>query len=237
MKINQNDQLDASIFLASNACVHDLISEFEKLNELTPDDKLHKRSMRTVKSDIWKRRIRKVCRISKILAVAVIATISILTTAFISVPEIRQATWKAIVTYLSGDESFKIDFESQNQDDSATSTLKMLEEIHAPQYMPQGYTATVNNQLAMYVQVYSNQSDGSQYIFTQSIHECDRWVNAKTGMTTEMTVNGWTAVLVAYDNSPCVTLFWHDSQYCYTLSGQFENTEQLLRIANSVETQ
>ncbi|MGM9680960.1 MAG: DUF4367 domain-containing protein [Eubacteriales bacterium] len=237
MKINQNDKLDASIFLASNSCVRDLISEFEDLTELEADEKLRRHGLRIAKSDRRKRRIRKVCGVTKILAVALLAAISLVTTACMSVPEIRQATCKAIVTYLSDDESFEITFQLQNPDISMALPPATVEEIHAPKYMPEGYTAMVIYDPSMYFQAYTKESDGSCYLFTQTVLVFEKWDDAEEGTATEITVNGWTAVLITYeDDSSKVRLRWQDHEYCYSLSGQFDDYEQLIRIAESVET-
>ena len=112
---------------------------------------------------------------------------------------------------------------------------KRIETIYAPSYMPQGWTTESVILRTNYMLVFYNQAGEYTITYNQMTISSKSHADAETGTATELTINGFTAVLFTYEDTPNLyNLYWQDNQYKYCIMGYVETVDELILMAESV---
>ena len=181
----------------------------------------------------------------KIILVAALLTIVLVFTACMCIPTVREALWSVVLEW--HEEYIKVEFKPN---ESTTTTLptgttkvppKSIEIKAKLTCLPEGYT--VANEIAMstfYMINYKNLDSGEQIRFVQMTIDSDRngsfMVDSDNAVTKAVYVNGFEGVLFEYADTPGIyALTWQDISYKYLLYGNFESTDEILKIAQGVK--
>lgn len=257
------DSLDALIKLSCSTCMDTEVDEFLSAPIDYPEDVKAKRKIY--------RRIQKLTKLTKtpkhptarktlrVIAIAAALLLSIAFVACMSIPEVREAIWEAVVEVY--EDYVSIDFVEPNRESDAIITTpantaadtsqntttteptepsrpeppKSIVETNAPIFVPEGYEMFESETDKLYWVDYFSLSSNDMYSFTQSvIQESFYKGNSEEGTLSEIQLNGLTAILITYDKPNEYGLYWQDSQYQYSLYGIFESYNQLISIGSSV---
>lgn len=257
------DSLDALIRLSCSTCMDAEVDEF--LNAPI-DHPLGAKAKRKIHHRIQKltklAKAPKYPTVRKTLRVIAIAAALLLSLAFVacmSIPEVREAIWEAVVEvyedYVSIDfvepsSKSKADLTSPAGTTASTSqgenTTEPTEtprpeppqtivETNAPTFVPEGYEMFESATDKIYIVDYFSLNSDDMYSFTQSIIQESLYKgDSENGSISEISFNGAIAILITYNESNEYGLYWQDNQYQYGLYGKFESYNQLIQIASSV---
>lgn len=228
------DRLDALIALSSRSLIDD---EAEKFLELEPYQDISEKARRKA-MHIIKRAERKKCshpafHALKIVAIACLICISLVFTACVSIPEVREAMWEAVVEWY--DEYIALKFRGNSSQSGASSRAPAsIEEVNLPGYMSEGYTTTAFRSKTLFSADYYD-SDG-KYAFTyiQGTQERDiLQIDTPNEPPKNIDINGSEGILMIEDG--IMTVVWQDSRYLYVIQGVFETQEDILKVCRSVK--
>lgn len=215
------DRLDALIALSSRSLIDD---EAEKFLELEPYQDISEKARRKA-MHIIKRAERKKCshpalHALKIATIACLICISLVFTACVSIPEVREAMWEAVVEWY--DEYIAVKFRGNSSQSGASSRAPAsIEEVNLPKYMPDGYTTTAFRSKTLFSAEYYD-SDG-EYAFTYIQGTQEReilQIDTPKEPPKNVDINGSEGILVIEDGIMAVV--WQDSRYMYVIHGVFE---------------
>lgn len=242
------DRLDAILTLATAEYAQKLTDEFLTAKpdfDISTETEQHimqmfrKDKRRTSRKNAWKV-IR--CLMAACLIVATIAF-----TACMAIPRIRQAIWQAIVEWHDEYVTVKFVPNDTEADTAATDTANTpndpialppdsIEEVNMPSYMPMGYTTKSSLKEGLFRLSYYDENDAFVFFYSQMAIDFGSKSDAEQGISTETTINDLSAVIITYQDQPNVyNLYWQDSQYRYNIYGYFEDYDELIRFAASVE--
>lgn len=251
------DQLDAILTLATAKYAQKLTDEFLSAKpDFELSEQAEQRILRLIRKDKHRTTRKNAGRIVKYIMVACLIAATLAFTACMAFPRIRQAIWKAIVEW--HDDYIAVKFVPSEPEASNTSTAEpsdtvledttdtpdspiavppdSIEEINTPSYMPIGYTTKSSLKKGVFRLSYYDESDAFVFSYNQMVIDSGSEGDALEGISTETTLNGLSAIVITYDDDPNVyTLYWQDSQYRYSIYGYFEDYNELIRFATSVE--
>ena len=251
------DKLDAIMSLATAEYVKELNEEFlnaECAFEVSYTTK--QRILRMIRKDKFRTNHRKTRTVFKYIMVAALIAATVAFTACMALPRIREAIWKAVLDW--HDEYVSIQFVPATTEDPNASANKpsdpnstdtnekpndpiivpptSIEEVNVPSYMPMGYRSESTLMERTYTANYFDKNNAFMFCYTQMIIDSDSKGDGEEGTATEITINGLSAIVLTYSDEPNVyTLYWQDQQYRYRIYGYFEDYNELIRIATSVD--
>ena len=228
------DRLDALIALSSRSLIDD---EAEKFIELEPYQDISEKARRKA-MHIIKRAERKKCshpafHALKIAAIACLICISLVFTACVSIPEVREAMWEAVVEWY--DEYIAVRFRG-NDSQSGTSphAPALIEEVNLPEYMPDGYTTTAFRSKTLFSAEYYDSDGNYAFTYIQGTQEREiLQIDTPKAPPKNVDINGNEGILVIEDGIMAVV--WQDSRYMYVIQGVFETQEDILKVCRSVK--
>lgn len=251
------DQLDAILTLATAKYAQKLTDEF--LNA-KPDFVMSAETEQRIKQMFRKNKHhinrKNAWKVIRYIMVACLIAATVAFTACMAIPRIRQAIWKAIVEW--HDEYVTVKFIPNDNEADSTTTAELSDatstdttdkpndpiavppdtivEVNAPTYMPIGYTTKSSLKESVFRLSYYDENGTFVFSYNQMVIDFGSEGDAEEGSSTEMTINGLSAVIFTYDDEPNVySLYWQDSQYRYNIYGYFEDYNELIRFATSVE--
>lgn len=110
----------------------------------------------------------------------------------------------------------------------------VLLEFYAPEYVPDGYTTTVEAKDFGGVTIYYNLNENEFITFEQLVLDEDMKIDSTDVETYGVTVNGRDATVIQHTDKPFVHLLWDDGRYSYYLAG-VTAPETLIRMAESLK--
>ena len=106
-------------------------------------------------------------------------------------------------------------------------------------FLPEGYSSEILHQTEKQVFIGVNKDSELKFYFSQSIIVSTDTIFVdyeENDIVTELTVNNNHALLVEYADEPGVfVIVWRDNKYEYTLHGNFDSKQQIIRIAEAVK--
>ncbi len=254
MNINHSDKLDALLSLATAQWVDELNDEFLSAQseiELTPQT--NRRILRMLRKDKRRTPPSTARMVFKYLMLAVLIAATVAFTACMALPRIREAIWKIMLEW--HDEYVSVQFVPATEDshasankpsDSTNTTEKTndptivlplsIEEINIPKYMPIGYTTKSSITESIFRLSYYDENDSFIFSYHQMVIGFNSTADSENGTLSEIEINGLNAVVIAYSDDPNVyCLYWQDNQYRYRIYGYFEDYNELIRLASSVD--
>lgn len=228
------DRLDALIALSSRSLIDD---EAEKFLELEPyqdiSEKARRKAMHIIKRAERKKRSHPALHALKIAAIACLICISLVFTACVSIPEVREAMWEAVVEWY--DEYIAVKFRG-NDSQSVTSphAPALIEEVNLPKYMPDGYTTTAFRSKTLFSAEYYDSDGNYAFTYIQGTQEREiLQIDTPKEPPKNVDINGNEGILVIEDGIMAVV--WQDSRYMYVIHGVFETQEDILKVCRSVK--
>lgn len=250
MNVSNFNPFDTLILLSTKSLI-----EWETENFLqtpitdSPSPQFSKRIENIIQKDIKKKKHHSFYQTIKVAAIACLIVLSILFTACVSIADVREAIWKAIVEWR--EDHIYIEFESTEQSlqdiqtetnvpesESIVESIKTIElpttieVINVPSYVPHGYTIIADAQKSSYYQEYYTDKGEFLYLFEQTLQGEHFWIDNTGAEAKEVNINGWNGVLVITDDK--TFLMWQDQYYAYIIEGYFENENEIIKIAKSV---
>ena len=188
----------------------------------------------------------------RIVLVAALLAISLIFTACMCIPKVREAIWNIIVEWY--DEYIDVSFEPENttnpnmnNSSSDPNTNKTppssIEKEAIATYLPEGYYASNNISQSMFVSTdYSDDAGNICFKLMQKIIDPSNSgslkVDNEKDTVTTVSINGFEGLLVSYSDSPgTYYLAWQDEEYQYWLYGTFESVSELIKIAQGIMVQ
>lgn len=251
------DQIDAIMTLAMAEYSEKITNQFLNAKlDFELDKNVEQRILRMIRKDKHRTSRQKAWQVFKYIMVAVLIAATVAFTACMALPRIREAIWQAVVEW--HDEYVAIKFVPVTTDDSNASVNKpseplstdttdkpndpiivppdSIEEVNVPSYMPAGYTAESKLLEGVYILDYYNENNAFVCSYRQMVINSGSKGDAEEGISTETTINGLSAIIITYNDEPNVySLYWQDHQYRYSIYGYFEDYNELIRLATSVE--
>ena len=228
------DRLDALIALSSRSLIDD---EAEKFLELEPyqdiSEKARRKAMQIIKRAERKKRSHPAFHALKIAAIACLICISLLFTACVSIPEVREAMWEAVVEWY--DEYIAVRFRGNSSRSGASSRAPAsIEEVNLPKYMPDGYTTTAFRSKTLFSAEYYDSDGNYAFTYIQGTQEREiLQIDTPKAPPKNVDINGNEGILVIEDGIMAVV--WQDSRYMYVIHGVFETQEDILKVCRSVK--
>ena len=177
----------------------------------------------------------------KIIALVAILCMSIAFTACMLIPEIRNVLWNVFVKE-HGDH-VEIEFETGEETEIVTEVLDKeyptrIEQKMELSYVPEGCIKGEEIVTLSHYQINYCSEDGIRKCFiTQSvIGGVNSFINDKSGQITYIEINGSKGILIEYDEDKDFqySLTWQDSQYRYTIHGNFSSINEMIQIAEGI---
>ena len=228
------DRLDALIALSSRSLIDD---EAEKFLELEPyqdiSEKARRKAMQIIKRAERKKRSHPAFHALKIAAIACLICISLVFTACVSIPEVREAMWEAVVEWY--DEYIAVRFRGNSSRSGASSRAPAsIEEVNLPKYMPDGYTTTAFRSKTLFSAEYYDSDGNYAFTYIQGTQEREiLQIDTPKAPPKNVDINGNEGILVIEDGIMAVV--WQDSRYMYVIHGVFETQEDILKVCRSVK--
>ena len=227
------DRLDALILLGAKSCLADEVKSFMEMEDTgVVNEKARTRAWRLISRQQRRMRAKGMLRPMKIAAVACLTVLSVLFTACVCIPKVRDAMWQAIVEWY--DEYIAIGFRKNVQDEALAEPPKEIEAIHAPTYMPDGYSSVSEKSTISYYQEYYTAEGEFAFFFIQGLRDKEIIeIDHTSDGASVIDIHGTEGVLTV-DEDGTMGLTWQDQQYSYILHGRFASQAELLAIAESV---
>lgn len=186
----------------------------------------------------------------RIVLVAALLAISLIFTACMCIPKVREAIWNIIVEWY--DEYIDVSFEPENtinpnmnNSSSDPNTNKTppssIEKEAIATYLPEGYYSVLTIEDPIFVSFDYYDSKGNiKFVLTQTIindsNDEDLTVDKEAGDTlVSVKINGFEGLLISYGNEEdTYYLIWQDKNYKYWIYGVFESSSELIRIAEGI---
>ena len=227
------DRLDALISLGARSLVDKEAGAFLQMeSDCEINSKIRRKVERMIRGYQNKEKIHKIIKPVRIAGVACLICISITFTACVSIPKIREAMWNAVVEWY--DEYIAVRFNKGNSENILPEPPETIDEINAPCYMPDGYSASSSKTRFMFSQEYYDQDGEYAYSFIQSLQ--DRkilYIDETSDNLVVVDINGVEGMLVVDEDITSVV--WQDGKYLYAIQGTFTAQEELLHICKSVK--
>lgn len=187
----------------------------------------------------------------RIAAVACLIIISMVFTACMCIPEVRESMWNALVEWY--DDHISVHFK-QNEDATGDVTEEegssdiqeppsSIEDNVVATYLPDGYYSEVSETSSMFTHILCYDAEGNMmFRLVQTVFgdadEDDILLDNENDPITTMYINGNEGILVEYPDVPGLYyLVWQDESYQYSLYGSFTSVSELMKIAEGVTTE
>lgn len=187
----------------------------------------------------------------RIAAVACLIIISMVFTACMCIPEVRESMWNAIVEWY--DDHISVHFK-QNEDATGDVTEEegssdiqeppsSIEDNIVVTYLPEGYYTEVSETSSMFTHILCYNSEGNMmFRLVQTVFgdagEDDILLDNENDPITTIYINGNEGILVEYPDVPGLYyLVWQNESYQYSLYGSFTSVSELMKIAEGIRTE
>ena len=187
----------------------------------------------------------------RIAAVACLIIISMVFTACMCIPEVRESMWNAFVEWY--DDHISVHFtqnddatEDVTEEEGASDIQKppsSIEDNIVATYLPDGYYSEVSETSSMFTYILCYDAEGNMmFRLVQTIlgeaDGDDILLDNENDPITTMYINGNEGILVEYPDVPGLYyLVWQDESYQYSLYGSFTSVSELMKIAEGVRTE
>lgn len=262
MSIYNNFEL--LLFAASEACCNKQAEEFLLVN----DDnfgitKQQQKRMKQIEREYTKKEKRSIPKI-KWIAIACILSISMLFTACVSIPKIREAIKDFFLEWY--DDFVSIGFGDKKEDKfdygeiemGETADVDLNESTSAPEEslkedippppteimrrayvadLPENYTYEVDLDSRLYYAISYYEEGNYVFSVTQNIITQElNWANTKSQKIYVTSINGFNAMIIEAVDVPGVyQILWQDNEYEYNIEGYFSDVDEIIGIAESVK--
>ena len=172
----------------------------------------------------------------KTALIACLILISILFTACMCIPTIRESIWNAAINFY--DKYLVINYTPDiTQEEVPPKTIEKIAELT---YVPDGYYAELypdNSTTSKIIIIYDSITNKESFILLQyTVYEEVMVSYDDTFPITKTTVNGYEATLIEYPNgTDTFLIIWSDGVYQYYLNGYYTNADMILKIAQGVK--
>ena len=226
--INENSNFQMLMRLAVRNCEEEDFAEFQTMDP--SDTEVHPRIRRKVRQAIRKAYLREsiAWRILRNSAVACLVIITVLFSAVMAIPPVREALRDALVTW--HERYISVAFET----DADAEYPETIETRHLPQ-IPEGWTMSVVDESEKSIYYRMIGPDEKRVTYQQSIYTGreQKYDNTECEIQKILLNDQTEALLISYHSEPLFTITWVD-QYQYTLTGDFVILEELIAMAESV---
>ena len=188
----------------------------------------------------------------KIALVACLIALSLLFTACMCIPEIRESIWNVLVEWY--DDHISVNFSSPEQSTDEITDAQggddtlpnkeppdTIEEKAVATYLPVGYYLEESMSSVGFVNSIVYDENGKvMFRIVQSVIEQDTEIDIdnENDPITKVDVNGQTAILTEYPDNPGVySITWQDGNYVYAMHGTFPSICEMIKIAEGIELQ
>lgn len=185
----------------------------------------------------------------RIVLVAALLAVSLIFTACMCVPKVREAIWNVIVEWY--DKYIDVSFEDENtadpdvNDPSSDANMNKtppsgIEKKAVATYLPEGYYISNNvSQTMVRYLFYCNDEGDRQFKLIQKVIDGSNSGSLKVDNENDtviaVDINGFAGLLISYSDTPEIYyLAWQDEEYQYWLYGTFESVSELIKIARGV---
>ena len=233
MKELHTDKLDALLSLAAAECVAEEANDFlsADVSNIPDNPKMRRKVLGVSKKT-------KLKALKTILLVALLS-MSVMFTACMLIPEIRQIVWNVFVKG-QGDH-VEIEFDSREETEAATEPPvevypTAIEKKAQLTYQPKEWTIKDEIHTATQYTIYfSTELQEFKCQFTQSSIGSSSFVDSQTGHIGYLDIHNNKAVLIEHEGDITFhSLIWQDDQYRYAIYGSFASISELIRIAEGV---
>ncbi len=245
MKELQSNKLDVLISASLYRNVSEKADSFmsRDTSNISDDPKLKKKILRMTRNNpqrTWKSSV-------KVALIACLIAMSVLFTACMCIPTVRESMWRALVEWY--DDHIRVYFvPEENVVDTNEEGESILASVQTPpnviekraklSYLPAGYYGEDDRVTSFYADVfYYDESGNMMFRFMQTVmgQEDDVIIDSESDPVTDVFVNGNAGILVEYPDVPGLYyLVWQDKQYQYSLYGSFESKLELMKIAEGI---
>lgn len=187
----------------------------------------------------------------RIAAVACLIIISMVFTACMCIPEVRESMWNAFVEWY--DDHISVHFKQNDDTIGDVTEEKVSSDMQEPPssiednvvatYLPEGYYSEVSETSSMFTHILCYDAGGNMmFRLVQTVlsdaDEDDILLDNENDPITTMYVNGNEGILVEYPDVPGLYyLVWQDESYQYSLYGSFTSVSELMKIAEGIKTE
>lgn len=257
------DKLDQLLALYTGRCVDDEAEYFLSVDVsgIEYNKEIKKRMLRyAFKRSRYERKRYAV----KVILVACLVAMSVVFTACVSIPKIREAIWGAVIEWY--DDHISVKFEEITEQTTETTrppetsedhtsakvtdeteTSINTEEVSAPpttieqrayaSFLPEGYYvgAEIATAKNMIIDYYDS-TGALKFRFSQTIKNNEGIaLDSENTKVIYIRIKDCQAVLLEYVDQNCFSLTWEDARYGYNLYGMFSSLEELVQIAEGFE--
>ena len=172
----------------------------------------------------------------KTALVACLILISVLFTACMCIPTIRESIWSAVINFY--DKYLVINHTPDTPNEQIPP--KTIEKIAELTYVPEGYYAELFEDdltTSKMIVIYDSISNDVSFILQQyTVYEEVMISYDESFPITKTTINGHEATLIEYPNEDgTYMLIWSDGVYQYYLNGYFTTADTIIKIAQGVK--
>lgn len=176
-----------------------------------------------------------VWRIFKVAAVACLTIMSMAFTACVCIPEVREAIYDVVIEWYEDHIGVSIETTEQIPVEPPSS----IQQKAYTSYLDDSYRCeiSVDNETIYALSYYNVETDEWRFMLKQTIISGDwNFADAEGQSVMETTIGNKNAVIETDESIPgFYTLHWRDDLYEYSIYGQFDNVDDLLRIASGVK--
>lgn len=244
-----NDKTEAALSIVAYRYVQKEAQEFmnQDVSKVADNPEFKKRILKLTKNKHGRKGA------IKLALIACLVILSVLFTAYICIPEIGNAMWKAFVEWYddhisvsftqpsntteTSEESFTEDTLNSSAPDTSFPTSIQQKAIAT--YLPDGYYAQENINSVSFVDTFYYNSDGTMmFRLIQTIideEDGEIKVDNESDPVSRLLINQREAVLTEYSDSPgYYSLVWNDGRYAYAIYGSFASIHELVKIAEGI---
>jgi len=223
---NENSNFQMLMRLAVRNCEEEDFAEFQTMDP--SDTEVHPRIRRKVRQAIRKAYLREsiAWRILRNSAVACLVIITVLFSAVMAIPPVREALRDALVTW--HERYICVAFETDAE------YPETIETRHLPQ-LPEGWTMTVIGESDKSIYYRMIGPDEKYVTYQQSVYTGreQKYDNTECDIQKILLNDQTEALLITYHSELSYNVSWAD-QYCYSLTGYSVTPEELIALAESV---
>ena len=265
--MSKNNNFEFLLFTAADECSKKQAEEFLNIDdtgfEIT--ERQRKRMKQLVRKYTKKEKSRVSALKWKWIAAACVLSLSIILTACVSIPEIRDAIKEFFLEWY--DDFVSIGFgeksdaeqypdydkimpgdqpntnENSSNDSSGESTeennitppSEILKKAYAT-YLPGEYTCTIKIDTPYYYLVNYYSDENHMFSLTQTIIDGEtNWSDDNNQTIYRVEINGHSAVVIEKETKNTYFLIWQDKEYEYMLNGLFNSINEVIKIAEGIK--
>ena len=228
------DRFDALLSLAAAECVKDEAAAFVSadISGIEDNPQMLRKILGISGKSKWKA--------LKIIVLVALLCMSIVFTACMLIPEIRNAVWNVFVREREG--SVEVGFETQWQTEAITEPVvenypktikKKMRLMYIPEGCAKGDEILMSLQYCIYY--YTESGDVAFYITQNIISNSSTFVDNEGIEVARLQINGHEAILIENNTDKLVyTLIWQDNEYLYTIRGEFSSISELVKTGKNI---